>query len=107
MCKSCTCQLTLEQVRSLGLFGGITRDQKMYNTANKVIKCYEAGCFSLIAEAIKKCYLTFYGKIPDKNKGLLMRHSSCLLATTGAAADLPKAHGVGKKGMILKEKIIF
>lgn len=79
----------------------------MYNTANEVIKCYEAGCFSLKPEAIKKCYLTIYVKIPDKNKGLLMRHSSCLLATAEAAADLPKAHGVGKKDMILKEKIIL
>lgn len=55
---------------------------------------------------MKKCYLIIYGKIPDKNTGLLTRHNSSL-ATTGAADDLPKAHGVGKKDVILKEKMVL
>lgn len=40
-----------------------------------------------------------YGKIAGENKGLFMRHHSCLLDTTEAAAELPKAHSVGKKGL--------
>lgn len=45
--------------------------------------------------------------MPDKKKGLLMRHNSCSLTTTEAVDDLPEAHSVGKKDMILKEKMVL
>lgn len=52
------------------------------------------------------------GKEAGENKGLLMKHHSCLLATTEAADELPKAHSVGKKGlekrkMVLSVKIFY
>lgn len=47
-----------------------------------------------------------YGKIAGENKGFLMRHHSCLLATTEAADELPRAHSVGKKGTKRKNYLV-